>query len=125
MKIGEVDRVPSALIDPTSEQIASAAGLRYAPGWLRRYLLERDRYRCHYCKAPVTDATANMDHVKPWPMGLTTPDNLVVACKICNYAKKSRKAPKMGKSEKRLARILNGLHPNAGKGKSWRTGMPS
>lgn len=68
-------------------QAVATLGRRFAPGWLRKQVLERDAYRCRYCKRPVTDATANMDHVKPWPYGMTELANLVACCRDCNRKK--------------------------------------
>ena len=64
-----------------------AIGKRFAPAWLRKQVLERDAYACRYCKRPVTNKTANIDHVKPWPFGMTELANLVAACKDCNRDK--------------------------------------
>lgn len=68
----------------------SAAGRRFAPSWLRKEILERDGYHCRYCRRPLTDAIANIDHVIPWPWGLTEASNLVASCRPCNQAKGSR-----------------------------------
>jgi len=63
------------------------AGFRYPDKALRAKILERDGYRCRYCRVLVTDKTANMDHVVAWPWGLTVELNLVTACRPCNQAK--------------------------------------
>lgn len=61
---------------------------RYAPAWLRLAVLERDDYKCRYCGVPVTDETANIDHVRPWKLGgNTVAKNLVASCRSCNRAK--------------------------------------
>lgn len=60
---------------------------RYAATELRFFILKRDGYRCGYCKQEVTNETANIDHIKPWPWGKTTPRNLVTACRYCNKEK--------------------------------------
>ena len=62
-------------------------GLRYANYELRAFILGRDRFSCVYCGTDVTNETANIDHVKPWPYGLTTPRNLVTSCRECNKRK--------------------------------------
>lgn len=43
---------------------------------------------CAYCKIPLTRLEATTDHVLPKARGGgNTKDNLVVACKPCNFAK--------------------------------------
>ena len=62
--------------------------VRYAHRELRLEILIRDGYRCRYCGVSVSDATANMDHVRPWKKGgKTKMQNLVAACRSCNKAK--------------------------------------
>ena len=111
-------------VELTEKQIASAAGRRYAPAFLRAYILERDNFQCAYCHGTITDATANIDHKRPWPFGLTTPDNLVASCRVCNAAKGARRQRNLSKADKRLIRINAGLSPNAPKGQPWDTGLP-
>ena len=72
---------------------AAAIARRFAPGWLRKQVLVRDGFRCRYCRRPVTDKTANMDHVKPWPFGMTEIDNLVACCRDCNRRKGRSESP--------------------------------
>ena len=72
---------------PLDAKAIATLGRRYAPAWLRQQVLERDAYQCRYCKRSVTDATANMDHVKPWPFGMTELANLVACCRDCNRKK--------------------------------------
>ena len=108
----------------TEKQIASAAGRRYAPAFLRAFILDRDNYQCAYCHGPITDATANIDHKIPWPLGLTTPENLVASCKVCNAAKGRRSSRHLSKADKRLIRINAGLSGNAPKGEAWDQALP-
>lgn len=75
----------------TVTRVGAAAGRRFAPTWLRKMILERDGYRCRYCGVAVTDATANMDHVIPWPEGMTEESNLVTSCRPCNQSKGSQR----------------------------------
>lgn len=63
------------------------ANERYAPHEMRMFLLKRDNYTCQYCKVSITNETANMEHVIPFPEGKTIPTNLVVACRACNKKK--------------------------------------
>ena len=53
---------------------------------VRARVLKRDRYACIYCGAH--DAKLHLDHLIPWSRGgLTTEDNLAVACVSCNTSK--------------------------------------
>lgn len=60
---------------------------RFAPPELREFILKRDNYKCVYCGTPVTNETANMEHMKPWPKGKTTPRNINTSCRLCNKSK--------------------------------------
>ena len=54
---------------------------------IRLQVLRRDGYTCAYC----SDVADQVDHV--WPKakgGEDTLDNLVAACKRCNYAKRDK-----------------------------------
>jgi 5-methylcytosine-specific restriction endonuclease McrA len=54
----------------------------------RENVFARDRGRCQYCQRPVTRAEATYDHVLPRKLGgLTTWENIVIACVPCNQAK--------------------------------------
>jgi 5-methylcytosine-specific restriction endonuclease McrA len=99
------------LLELTREQIGAAAGRRYAPGYLRAYILERDGFKCVYCKSPLTNETANIDHKKAWPWGLTVPENLVACCRICNAAKGRGRHRKLSKADKRMIKIA--LNPRS------------
>lgn len=83
--------IKSIGVKPQAESLSRpevvALAKRYAPSWLRKQVLERDAYACRYCKRPVTNATANIDHVKPWPYGMTELSNLVTCCRDCNRDK--------------------------------------
>lgn len=55
---------------------------------LRRLVLERDGFRCHWCGAPAQLA----DHVVPLALGgETTLENLVAACRRCNARRATRR----------------------------------
>ena len=61
---------------------------RYANPPIRRKVLKRDGYTCRYCGDPVTNETANIDHVHPFKHGgRTNLDNLVTSCQPCNKSK--------------------------------------
>lgn len=70
-----------------SQRDVEVLGRRFAPAWLRLEVLERDGYKCRYCRRTVTDENANIDHLKPWPFGMTERANLVTSCRPCNQAK--------------------------------------
>ena len=56
---------------------------------LRKVILARDGYVCHYCGQDAT----TVDHVlsiKDHPDQAMNPENLVSACKLCNSRKGSR-----------------------------------
>ena len=71
----------------------------------RDFILWRDRYRCQYCGKGVTKRSGNVDHVRPWPYGLTEPDNLVACCPACNKAKGRSRKLKM-RRRKTTARLV-------------------
>ena len=71
-----------------NREIGGHKSRRFAGPAIRAYLLEHGDFRCGYCGEPITNDTANIDHVKPWKYGGTTrPKNLVAACHACNKAK--------------------------------------
>jgi hypothetical protein len=93
LRIGDWERAPRGwcsdrckrYVHDLSEQCRES---RFAPTEMRKLILERDHYRCAYCKMVVTDVTANIEHVKPWHAGgRTVHSNLVASCRDCNRAK--------------------------------------
>lgn len=53
---------------------------------LRFFVLERDRFRCYYCKR--NDVPLQVDHFIPRALGgQDIPQNLRAACADCNYGK--------------------------------------
>lgn len=59
--------------------------------YLRRAILERDDYTCCYCGATRQDGMLQIDHVIPISQGgQTTFENLVTACRSCNFQKGDR-----------------------------------
>lgn len=79
------------------------------PASLRRLVIERSENRCEYCKVSQIGqvATFHIDHVVPVAAGgLTTPDNLALACVSCSLRKGARqnlKDPETGE----MASIFN------------------
>ncbi len=59
------------------------------PKWLRFEVLKRDKFKCQYCGATVTDgAPLHVDHIVPeCDGGETSMINLVTACMTCNIGK--------------------------------------
>lgn len=56
----------------------------------RYEVLKRDNHTCRYCGATAPEATLTVDHVTPIALGGNdNPDNLVAACRDCNYGKAS------------------------------------
>lgn len=59
---------------------------------LRPVILARDQYRCQICRNPVTDATCQVDHIRPVryykrPSDANHPSNLWTLCTPCHTAK--------------------------------------
>ena len=80
---GEVGRVHPPLSGSVPLK-ASPTARGYGADWqrLRKVILIRDGYRCHWCGAVATE----VDHVRPLVFGgpRLEPTNLVAACKRCN-----------------------------------------
>ena len=69
-------------------------GTEERPGMadLRPVVLERDEYRCCLCKEPVSNATAQVDHLRPVshykrPVDANCLDNLWTLCVACHKRK--------------------------------------
>ncbi|MCP4659086.1 MAG: HNH endonuclease [bacterium] len=65
----------------------------YIPVELRRRVAEQARYRCGYCLTQelVIGRPMEFDHLFPRSLGgLTTEDNLWLACSLCNDHKSNR-----------------------------------
>src|SRR5262249_51400928 len=64
---------------------------RRAVKFSRENVYVRDQGRCQYCGARVTRFDATYDHVLPRKLGgLTTWENIVIACVACNQRKGGR-----------------------------------
>jgi len=93
LRIGDFERAPHSWCSQRCKDYVHALSARcknerFAPTEMRVFILKRDHYRCTYCKRVVTDATANIEHVKPWHAGgRTVHSNLVASCRDCNRAK--------------------------------------
>lgn len=59
----------------------------------RAQVIERDGFRCVYCKAELTADVVTIDHVIPKTKGGGSQlSNLVVACRSCNSSKGNRRS---------------------------------
>lgn len=61
-------------------------------------VLERDGYRCYWCKRDLTDLEPRERQVDHYPIpyvngGPSTPENLVAACGPCNRRRGKRPGP--------------------------------
>jgi 5-methylcytosine-specific restriction endonuclease McrA len=76
---------------------------RYIPVAVRRYVLARDGYTCHYCGVPATD----LDHIMPWGQGGShDPHNLVTCCTRCNSVAGDRVFGELSEKEEYMVRRL-------------------
>lgn len=58
------------------------------PARMRFEVLERDEFTCQYCGARAPDTILHVDHVVAHSNGgPTSPDNLITACRDCNFGK--------------------------------------
>ena len=61
---------------------------RYIPEEVKRFVMERDRYRCRSCGSNLYP---EIDHIIPFSVGGSNhPDNLQVLCRGCNSQKRAR-----------------------------------
>ncbi len=69
--------------------------------WLAR--LAYYGHRCAYCRAPVTERSAHIDHIIPIAHGGTSwPANLAPACQKCNLSKGTKRLRPSGQESPRL-----------------------
>lgn len=67
--------------------------MSYIPATLRRFVIERARSRCEYCRLSQEgqEATFHIDHVIPKSAGgETIAENLALACVSCSLRKAAR-----------------------------------
>lgn len=101
-------------------------GRQRAVKFSRENVFARDRGRCQYCGLPVARAESTYDHVVPRAQGgLTTWQNVVIACVPCNQKKGGRtpvEARMALRSEPaKPARLPEGARVTLG----WEQGMPA
>ena len=64
---------------------------RQTAGMKRLRIFVRDRFRCQYCGERRAAHELTLDHITPRAQaGLSTPENLVTACVVCNTRKGNR-----------------------------------
>jgi 5-methylcytosine-specific restriction endonuclease McrA len=93
-----IDRLQHELdwIKPHYERLLEEERIRKArvrrtstPRITRAIIILRDGYTCRYCGKLLDDGTVTIDHILPVSRGgKHDEDNLVVACRPCNYRKK-------------------------------------
>jgi 5-methylcytosine-specific restriction endonuclease McrA len=79
-------------------------------GRTARLIKARDNHRCIYCAATADESGSHLhlDHVLPRSLGGTdTSDNLVLACRPCNCARKAMSLAEWS----RYCAALHNLHP--------------
>ena len=63
----------------------------------RRVVIKRDQYCCKYCGDKLTSANLTIDHILPKSRGgLTSYNNCVVCCQLCNGKKANRTPEEAG-----------------------------
>ena len=94
----EVRSVSLAVKVPAVVRLLNFAKIgRHRPPLSKPNLLARDEFCCQYCNQELSGRDATVDHVVPrWRGGLTTWDNVVVACRHCNRRKGGRTPKEAG-----------------------------
>ncbi|MGY6528730.1 MAG: HNH endonuclease [Cyanobacterium sp.] len=61
------------------------------PPEVRKYVYQRDNYRCQSCGKPSQETTLNIDHIIPLAKGGSNDiSNLQTLCSNCNLQKKDK-----------------------------------
>lgn len=65
---------------------------RSIDNWLKREVMAKDNFSCHYCSAPLSSPLiTHIDHATPRSQGgLTVLENLRASCQKCNSEKGER-----------------------------------
>ena len=85
----------SPLIEACVEKHRRSTPRPWVPLHVQRQVHARDGRRCRYCMC--SEGPFHLDHVVPWAHGgAHDPENLVVACATCNWAKGDRSLEEMG-----------------------------
>jgi group II intron reverse transcriptase/maturase len=82
------------IVRETLQELSTWTRYERTPGMgdLRPEILKRDGYQCCHCGTSVTEATAEIDHIKPvrkfkLPVNANVPNNLQTLCKPCHRGK--------------------------------------
>lgn len=89
MKANEKRRKANAAAVADMAQQLGLSGKVHRSDQIRYFALQRQNCQCLYCGAPITYATAEMDHIVPRADGSSTNDrsNLAAVCRTCNHMK--------------------------------------
>ena len=77
---------------PRIRATSNQRGYDYDWQKVRRRVLNRDQWTCHYCQKKLLNSDATVDHIIPISRGGNRLDanNLVAACRSCSSAKKDK-----------------------------------
>lgn len=89
MKANEKRRKANAAAVADMAQQLGLSGKVHRSDQIRYFALQRQNCQCLYCGAPITYATAEMDHIVPRADGSSTNgrSNLAAVCRTCNHMK--------------------------------------
>ena len=89
MRDNEKRRKANAAAVADMAQQLGLSGKVHRSDQIRYFALQRQNCQCLYCGAPITYATAEMDHIVPRADGSSTNDrsNLAAVCRTCNHMK--------------------------------------
>ena len=89
MRNNERRRQANAAAVADMAQQLGLSGKVHRSDQIRYFALQRQNCQCLYCGAPITYATAEMDHIVPRADGSSTNDrsNLAAVCRTCNHMK--------------------------------------
>lgn len=90
---------------------AGAPGSHTTVEWMA--CLERHGYRCAYCDGPLTPTTCTRDHAIPLSRGGSNDiENIVPACRRCNFSKRSRTPEEFRSFTEQKHRIAHCVNPS-------------
>jgi 5-methylcytosine-specific restriction endonuclease McrA len=77
------------------------------PFMVKKYVMERDKYRCSLCGTSNLDMQLHVDHIIPVDMGGSDElDNLTTLCKDCNLSKSDFIIKKINTSESQKDKLI-------------------
>lgn len=90
--VNRVVRIPRVVLLVAYDRIPKR-GVRFS----RLNILLRDHHTCQYCQRRLPKTELNLDHVIPRSQGgLTTWENVVTSCHVCNLQKGGRNPERAG-----------------------------